>query len=206
MRRAGATGKGSMATNGYRPAGAAGVQYVGLHDPRLGGPAYERDLAELRRQQAEFAEVRRRLDLQNGWMAAPVVAPVAAVAGLEALAAIGSRAIVPGGPLALYGPKAINRGGENVTTRYGREMHRQLEERIKQKSGWHPNPRLKGPDRRVHIPDARLPNQRHFGEYKPDTPSGHAAAARQIRRYEEAFPDFKFRGLFYRSPYRPRPK
>ena len=194
-----------MATNGYRPAGAAGVQYVGLHDPRLGGPEYEREMAELRRQQDEFRAHRRRLDLQNSWMAAPVLAPVAAVAGLEALAALGSRAIVPGGPLALYGPKAINRGGENVTTRYGRQMHRQLNERIKRKAGWD-NPRLEGPDLKVHMPDARLPNQRHFGELKPETPSGRAAAARQIRRYEEAFPNFKFRGLFYKSPYRPRPK
>jgi hypothetical protein len=53
----------------------------------------QEDLTELRRQQAEFAKVRRQADIENSWLAAGALAPVAVVAGLEGAAALGLRAL-----------------------------------------------------------------------------------------------------------------
>jgi hypothetical protein len=58
---------------------------------RAGAP--EEDLTELRRQQAEFAKVRRQADIENSWLAAGALAPVAVVAGLEGAGALGLRAL-----------------------------------------------------------------------------------------------------------------
>ena len=57
-------------------------------------PRPDEDLRELRRQQAEFAEVVHAEGLKNSWMLAPVIAPVALVAGLEGAAYLGARALV----------------------------------------------------------------------------------------------------------------
>jgi len=55
--------------------------------------APEEDLTDLRRQQAEFAKVRRQADIENSWLAAGALAPVAVVAGLEGAGALGLRAL-----------------------------------------------------------------------------------------------------------------
>ena len=53
----------------------------------------DRELAELRTQQAAFADATRKVDLQNSWLAIPALAPVAAAFGLEGAAAIAGRAL-----------------------------------------------------------------------------------------------------------------
>lgn len=51
------------------------------------------DLRELRRQQAQFAKVVHAEGAKDSWMLAPVLAPVALIAGLEGAALVGGRAI-----------------------------------------------------------------------------------------------------------------
>jgi hypothetical protein len=62
-------------------------------------------MPELRRQQGAEKQNRRRLDLENSWMAAPVLAPEMAVSGLELAGALGARA----GAEALEGPLNFTR-------------------------------------------------------------------------------------------------
>eukprot|EP01041_Mallomonas_annulata_P026928 gene26928-48386_t len=67
------------------------------YDAYFGGPgngAATEDLADLRRQQAEFGKVRRQLDRDNSWLAAGALAPIAVVAGLEGGAALAGRAVI----------------------------------------------------------------------------------------------------------------
>jgi hypothetical protein len=52
-------------------------------------------LAELRRQQAAFADTTRKIDLQSGWFAAPVLAAPLAVMGLEGATAWAARTALP---------------------------------------------------------------------------------------------------------------
>lgn len=59
------------------------------------------DLAELRRQQAAFADVAREIDKQNSWLAIPALAPAALVLGLEGAATLGARTV---GSRTLTGP------------------------------------------------------------------------------------------------------
>ena len=49
------------------------------------------EIAELRRQQAEFKKTERAISRENAWMAIPALAPVAAVMGLEGAAYIAGR-------------------------------------------------------------------------------------------------------------------
>lgn len=69
----------SAAPNSTRRSSAASassqMQSDGIRYGSLYAPPPE-DLADLRRQQAEFGEVRRKIDLQNSWMAVPALAPV----------------------------------------------------------------------------------------------------------------------------------
>lgn len=77
---------------------ADGARYGSLYAPPPD------DLAELRRQQAEFEQKRREISEENSWMAVPVLAPAAAALGLEAGAAIAARLVPPAvtrGPLVL---------------------------------------------------------------------------------------------------------
>lgn len=60
------------------------------------------DIAELRREQAEFGKVRRQLDTDNSWLAAGALAPVAAVTALEGGALLAGRLLaspLPKAPL-----------------------------------------------------------------------------------------------------------
>jgi hypothetical protein len=79
--------------------GSQGVRYGQLYAP----PA--NDLAELRRQQAEFARKQHEIAWQNRWLAAPALAPVAAPFLVEDGAAVlarGARQVnIPKGPLNL---------------------------------------------------------------------------------------------------------
>jgi hypothetical protein len=76
------------------------------------------------------------------------------------------------------------RGGETSATAMGRKAHKELAERVSQKPGWVSEPRLKGADGNYYKPDVVTPGG-HILELKPNTPSGRAAGARQIKIYEE---------------------
>jgi len=80
--------------------------------------------------------------------------------------------------------KEIARGGESAAAAAGRQAHKELAERVSQKSGWQSEPRLVGADGKVYKPDVVTPGG-HIFELKPNTPSGRAAGARQIRNYEK---------------------
>jgi hypothetical protein len=80
--------------------------------------------------------------------------------------------------------KAVVRGGESAAAAAGRQAHKELRERVLQKPGWQSEPRLQGADGRFYRPDIVTPNGRIL-ELKPNTSSGRAAGARQIRNYEE---------------------
>lgn len=58
-----------------------------------GSKASADELAQLRREQASFGQIRRQADIENSWLAAGALAPVAMVAGLEGAAALGVRAL-----------------------------------------------------------------------------------------------------------------
>lgn len=76
------------------------------------------------------------------------------------------------------------RGGESTAAAIGRQAHSDLAERVLQKPSWQSEPRLLGADGKFYKPDVVTPNGRIL-ELKPNTPSGRAAGARQIRNYEE---------------------
>ncbi len=99
---------------------------------------------------------------------------------------LGARAVAHAGSEALAGAAARGtvRGGESAAAAAGRQAHRELAERVVQKPGWRSEPRLQGADGRFYRPDVVTPNGRVL-ELKPNTPSGRAAGARQIRIYEE---------------------
>jgi uncharacterized protein RhaS with RHS repeats len=99
-------------------------------------------------------------------------------AGAVVLAATGPK----GGPVKSV--KTTVRGGESAAAATGRQAHRELAERVAQKPGWRSEPRLIGADGKVYKPDVVTPHGRIL-ELKPNTPSGRAAGACQIRKYEE---------------------
>jgi hypothetical protein len=176
-----------------------GYRYGNLYSP---APTPD-ELDELRRQQAEFDQVARQIDIQNSWMAVPSLAPIAAVFGLETAAAVAARfapKVVPRGPLVF--PKRDLRGGDFWATRIGREADKLYKEMARAKNGWTPEPRVRDPDGKLLKPDLGTPPRtpdpkvRNYIEVKPNTPSGRAAAARQIKKYEEAT-GRKVRALFY---------
>lgn len=144
-----------------------------------------------------------RIDIQNSWMAVPSLAPIAAVFGLETAAAVAARfapKVIPRGPLVF--PKRDLRGGDFWANRIGREAHNLYKEMARAKNGWTPEPRVRDPDGKLLQPDLGTPPRtpdpkaRNYIEVKPNTPSGRAAAARQIKKYEEAT-GRKVRALFY---------
>ena len=70
------------------------------------------------------------------------------------------------------------------------------------KPGWEYEPRVPGPNGTTLKPDLGAPRRtpdpdvRKYVEVKPNTASGRAAAARQVKKYEEATLQ-KVRALFY---------
>jgi len=98
----------------------------------------DEDVAELRRQQAQFKEGERAVSRENAWMAVPALAPVAAVLGVEAAGAIAARlapAVVERLPLQLAERDPYLRVGGNWATRAGRRAHKSLEDTIESKGG-----------------------------------------------------------------------
>src|SRR5204863_8248352 len=120
-------------------------------------PALRPEMQELRRQQAAFHEIRRKLDIGNSWMAGLALAPIAAVGGLEALPFAIAREIVPDGlPLVFPGREPRRRGGDTHEARLGREAHAKFKRQVAAKPGWRPDPRLGEPGQPTKIPDAQL--------------------------------------------------
>jgi hypothetical protein len=181
----------------------------GLHAGLFPGATSVRpdDLADLRRQQAEFRDVTREISRENSWMAIPALAPAAAVMVLEAPAVVGTLARRPtpkAPPLNLTTKDPYLRVGDNYATRAGRRAHAALRERVAQKPGWDPEPTVKLDDGRILRPDVRTPARvRKPGEVpepyqmelKPNTPSGRRAAARAVKKYEGT--NVKTRPIFY---------
>ena len=211
---------------GYQPVRAAGGQAfpqsqiqprpVGLlgpptdPGPRLGGllaPSLAPDeLADLRRRQAQFQQIRGELDRQNSWLPIGALAPVAVVAGLEGGAMLLSRFAAPQLPrviLNLTGREPPLRVGDNWATRAGRRAHEALRRRLEQKPGWEYEPKVNAKDGGQHRPDVGAPkrdpadpNKRFQMEYKPNTPTGRRAGARQAKRYRDQT-DNRTRVIFY---------
>lgn len=189
----GASSKQSPAT-GARQAGqptvaGAGVRYGSLY------ASPPDDLAELRRQQAEFERTRRGISKENNWMAVPALAPVAAVLGLEAGAAIAGRLApqaVSRAPLVLTERMPYLRVGHNWATRAGQRAHKFYKEMAQAKPGWEYEPKVVGPNGKTLKPDLGAPPRtsdpavRRYVEVKPNTPSGRAAADKATKKYEEA--------------------
>jgi len=118
-------------------------------------------------------------------------AGISIAAGDYVGAAIDLGSAIPGigngvraGGLAVDAVKAIKRGGESAAAAIGRKTHRELKDRVGTLPGWQAEPRLIGADGRVHKRDIVTPSGEIL-ELKPNTPSGRAAGARQIQRYEE---------------------
>jgi hypothetical protein len=167
----------------------------------------DQELAELRRQQAAFADTTRKIDLQNSWFAAPVLAAPLAVMGLEGAAAWAARTALPRAEqaaLEFVEREPYLRVGDNWATRAGRRAHAALKEKLAQKPGWEYEPRLSRDGQRPLRPDIGTrprnplkPETRRYMELKPDSPSGRAAGARALERYRAVTED-PVRLLFYK--------
>lgn len=81
------------------------------------------------------------------------------------------------------------RGSRNAKVRAaaakGRQKHREFADRVRQKPGWKSEKTIKGPSGETLRPDAITPSGRPV-ELKPNTPSGRAQGARQIKKYKLA--------------------
>lgn len=150
------------------------------------------ELAELRRRQAAERERRRAISRENQWMAIPALAPAAVVLGLEGAALLATRlagAQPARAPLVLRGREPYLRVGDNWATRAGRRAHKALKERIGLKAGWQADRAVGGtrlrPDVTTPVRASSRSGRPRQMELKPDTPSGRAAAARSVKRYEE---------------------
>jgi hypothetical protein len=102
------------------------------------------------------------------------------------------------GFLATKAGAAAARGGESAAAAFGRQAHRDLAERVARKPGWQSEPRLIGADGRVYNPDV-VTAKGHILELKPNTASGRAEGARQIRIYEEQL-GIRGRVIYYQPP------
>ncbi len=163
------------------------------------------DLAELRRQQAEFAVVEGEIGRKNAWMAVPALAPAAVVLGLEGAAAIAARLAgtpVKQAPFQFAERDPHLRVGDNWATRAGRKAHTRFEDRLAPKKGWDYEPigqangRLMKPDAGTPLRDPGDTTKRYYLELKPNTPSGRRAAARAVKRYQEGL-GRKVRAIYY---------
>jgi len=209
-------------TNDQAPRGTVSPSQSGPTPPPLPAPASpipeatfgglhaysasDADMSELRRQQARFHQVMGDLDRKNAWLAVPALAPAATVLGMEGGAAVASRLAAPveaPPPFKFPGPaKAGSGGGDNFQAYIGRQADQALKELAGAKQGWDPQPRIVR-DGRTYIPDAGTParnptdlTKRYYLEQKPNTVSGRAAAARDVRYYEDAIGE-KVRAIFY---------
>lgn len=99
---------------------------------------------------------------------------------------------------ATKGAPRVARGGESAAAAYGRQAHRELAERVARKPGWQSEPRLIGADGRTYKPDV-VTAKGHILELKPNTPSGRAAGARQLRTYEDQL-GTRGRVIYYDPP------
>jgi len=100
-----------VSASSSQPGRQAGSRYGNLYAPP---PS---DLAELRRQQAEFARTTREISNQNSWMAVPALAPAAVVLGLGGVSALGPGAVGSegaAGPLSFLGREAWQRGAQKA--------------------------------------------------------------------------------------------
>jgi hypothetical protein len=165
------------------------------------------DIVELRRRQAEFKKTQRAVSRENAWMAVPALAPMAAVMALEGAAYTAGRfapAVAQRAPLVLQRADPYLRVGDNWATRAGRRAHAALREGVAQKPGWDPEPTVTLKDGRILRPDVRTPSRVRIPgkepepfqmELKPNTPSGRAAAARAVKKYEAT--GVKTRPIYY---------
>lgn len=179
------------------------ISYGALH---AHGPSPE-ELADLRRQQAEFGKVTRDIDVKNSWLAVPALAPAAVIMGIEGAVAIAggiAGETLKRAPFQFVKRDPHLRVGDNWATRAGRRAHAALKERVAQKPGWDPEPHVKLPDGRIVKPDVRTPprvrkagkNPKPFQmELKPNTPSGRRAAERAVKKYEPT--SVKTRPIYY---------
>jgi hypothetical protein len=90
---------------------------------------------------------------------------------------------------------ASRRGGETPAAARGRQAHQDLREQILKKPGWKSEPKLLGADGKSYKPDVVTPSGR-FMELKPNTPSGRAQGARQVRIYTKQL-GMKGRVIYY---------
>src|SRR5262249_13023318 len=155
------------------------------------------ELAELRRQQAAFADTTRKIDLQNSWFAVPALAPALVAMGLGAAGELATGEIAPEAEQAVANfveRDPYLRVGDNWATRAGRRAHGALRDFVRQKPGWDSEPTIRLPDGQIIRPDVRTPPRLRGAkpdpepflmDLKPNTPSGLRAAARAIKKYEE---------------------
>ena len=191
----------SVTERAVSPKANSSIQYGAL---RAGAPSDE-SLAELRRQQAAFSKVVHDIDLQNAWFAAPALAPPLVALGLEGIGALAGRAVVAESqiPHVFTKKDPYLRVGDNWATRAGRRAHAALDAKAEQKPGWAAQPRILRSGQSPLKPDAGgpqrnplEPKKRIYLELKPNTPSGRAAAARAVKRYQDATKQ-KVRAIFY---------
>jgi len=138
-------------------------------------------------------------------MLVPSLAPIAAVLGVEAAAALVAGfapKVISRGPLVLRKRDPYLRVGDNWATRAGRRADKHYKDMARAKEGWQAEPRIVGRDGELLKPDLGTPPRtpdpkvRNYVEVKPNTPSGRAAAARQVKKYKDAT-ERKVRPLFY---------
>lgn len=209
LARSPVTSAGTAAAGpGHRPAPASGprvgqtISYGALPAP----VPSDKELADLRRQQAAFADTTRKIDVQNSLYAVPELAPAVVALGLGAAGewATGEVAPAAGRAVANFVERdPYLRVGDNWATRAGRRAHAALKERLAQKPGWEYEPKLPREGQRPLKPDMGTPkrnpidpDKRKYIELKPDSPSGRAAGARALQRYREVTND-PVRLLFY---------
>lgn len=197
-----AYGVSRPATSVSAPAAGRMISFGGLRAP---APT-DGELTELRRKQAGFGDITRKIDLQNAWFAAPVLAASALPFLPEAAArwVIGEGAPEAGQAITNFvGRDRYLRAGENYATKRGRQAHAWLEDRLASKPDWDYEPDVFRPDARPLRPDVGTPrrdptdlNRRYYLELKPNTPTGRAAAGRAVKRYMDAT-NQKVRAIFY---------
>lgn len=145
------------------------------------------DMAEFRRQQAEFAQITRDIGNRNSWFAIPALAPAAVVLGLETAGAIGAEMAAPKAampPLQFVENEPYLRVGDNWQTRGGMRAHKAFSATVDAKPNWRSSPTITSESGEVMRPDA-VAREKYYFELKPNTPSGRSAGARQIKRYSE---------------------
>lgn len=180
-------------------AGSNSAQTIAYGALRAPAPS-DQEMAELRRQQAAFADTTRKIDLQDSWFAVPALAPPLVALGLGAAGewVTGEVAPAAGRAVANFVERdPYLRVGDNWATRAGRRAHAALKERLAQKEGWEYEPKLARPGQRPLKPDLgtpkrdpQLPDKRMYGELKPDSPSGRAAGARALKKYQALTDDY----------------